>query len=226
MSNTSIITKYQQAWLGRLEREPNEDFFRYERNWFLPTLMKQNESVLDLASGNSIVGEYWQKHFGAQVTAIDISSAAIEDAKKRGVNALVGSVEEKLPFKSGSFDTIFWGDNIEHVFSITTIMKEIYRVLKPGGRIILSTPNQSYWRYRWHMFKNGELPKTEGEQNNPWNWEHIRFFNNRILKDLFSQSNFRETTILGVSRRRIDRIFLKSLPELFGMIIVVEAIKI
>jgi methionine biosynthesis protein MetW len=223
MKNTYILTKYRQSWKNRLRRDPGEVFDKYERNWVLPQLMQQGESVLDLASGNSIVGQYWQKNYGAKVIAFDISDSAIKDAAKRGVKGIVGSAEEKLPFKSASFDTVFWGDNIEHVLSIEFIMKEIHRVLKPGGRLILSTPNQAYWRYRLYMFIQGALPHTEGEQNPPWNWGHIRFFNRPILHNLFAATGFIEQKFLGVSRRRIDRLFLTQLPQLFGMIMVVEA---
>lgn len=226
MQNTYITTKYSQSWKGRLKREPLEGFMRYERNWALPSFMRSNEIVLDLASGNSIVGEYWQKNLGANVTAFDISKDAIKDAKSRGVSGIVGSIEERLPFKNNSFDTVFWGDNIEHVLSISSIMKEIHRVLKPGGRLILSTPNQAYWRYRLYMFLQGSLPRTEGEINPEWDWEHIRFFNQKILQNLFKVSGFKESRFVGVSRRRIDKMFLKSLPTLFGMIIIVEAVRV
>ena len=223
MSNTFIHDKYEKSWVERLKHTKDEAFGNYERNWVLPSLMKRGEKVLDLASGNSIVGSFWASQYGADVTALDLSETALKDARRRGVKTIVGSVEDKLPFKSATFDTVFWGDNIEHVFAPESILKEIYRVLKKGGRVILSTPNQSYWRYRLYMFVRGELPRTEGEQNVPWNWGHIRFFNRQILTDLFDATGFKEKTFLGVSRRRIDRLFLTSLPQLFGMIMVVEA---
>lgn len=226
MLNTTIHDKYEKSWVKRLDEVQGESFAVYERNWVLPKLMKKGEKVLDLASGNSIVGSYWQSHYDADVTALDISEKALSDAKKRGVKTVLGSVEEKLPFKSGSFDTVFWGDNIEHVFSGESILREINRVLKKGGRVILSTPNQSYWRYRLHMFLHGELPKTEGDVNHPWDWEHIRFFSPRIVESLLKFTKFKQMQFIGVSRRRIDKMFMKLSPKLFGMIMVVVAKKI
>ncbi len=226
MINTYIHDKYEQSWVERLKNTPDEKFSVYERNWVLPQLMVKGEKVLDLASGNSIVGSYWTKEFGADVTAMDFSERALIDAKQRGVKTVVGSVEEKLPFKSGTFDTVFWGDNIEHVFSPGDILQEIHRVLRKGGRVILSTPNQSYWRYRLYMFTRGELPQTEGDENKPWEWEHIRFFSPKIIKELLVHTGFKQTRFLGVSRRRIDRLGLSLSQELFGMIMVVEAKKV
>ncbi len=223
MLNTQLHDKYEKSWVERLKNTPSEQFMLYERNWVLPALMKSGEKVLDLASGNSIVGSYWHDKYGANVTALDFSESALLDAKKRGVRTVHGSVEEKLPFKTGTFDTVFWGDNIEHVFSVGKIIKEIRRVLKKNGRLILSTPNQSYWRYRIHMFLKGELPKTEGDENEAWEWEHIRFFSPSIIKELLRSTGFNQTQFIGVSRRRIDKFMLKYSPQLFGMIMVVEA---
>jgi len=225
MKYSSIKVKYEKEWQKRLKREPNEDFWRYERNWILPQLLKPKQKLLDLASGNSIVGEYAQKHFHCTVTALDISPSAIKNARLRGVNAKLGSTEKKLPFSSSSFNTVFWGDNIEHIFAPQETLKEIYRVLKPRGRLILSTPNQAYWRYRLYTFLTGKLPKTEGEDNQPWEWTHIRFFTREILNKLFKKTSFKESKFLGISRRRLDKPLLNVLPELFGMIMVVEAKK-
>lgn len=217
--------KYQNEWRKRLVREPDEDFFRYERNWVLPQFFTKKELVLDLASGNSIVGEYLRKNYGCRVTAQDISAVALKDAKRRGLTVVKGDVEKKLPFKTDTFDTVFWGDNIEHVYFPEKILREIMRVLKPQGRLILSTPNQAYWRYRVFTFLTGRLPRTEGEDNKPWEWTHIRFFTRSILTELLGKTGFTETRFVTVSRRRLDKPFLKFFPELSGMIIIMEAKK-
>lgn len=223
--SSSIRSHYEYQWQNRLERASDEEFSLYERNWRLPELFKNNEKVLDLASGNSIVGEFLQKNYSCKVVAFDISPSAIKAASSRGVKGVVGSVEKKLPFKSSTFDTVFWGDNIEHVFYPENVLKEIHRVLKKSGRLILSTPNQAYWRYRIFMFVNGALPKTEGEDNKPWEWTHIRFFNRKILTELLNKVGFAETRFIGISRRRLDRPFLNILPEIFGMIMISESRK-
>jgi SAM-dependent methyltransferase len=139
---------------------------------------------------------------------------------------LLDQSKKKLPFKAGTFDTVFWGDNIEHVFAPENILNEIHRILKKGGRVILSTPNQSYWRYRIYMLLHGELPRTEGDINEPWDWEHIRFFSPKIISALLVKTGFRQSQFLGVSRRRIDKLGMSLAPKLFGMIMVVEAIKV
>ena len=222
----SVANYYQKAWKKRAKEDKTITFFTYERNCILPPFFKQKEKVLDLASGSSIVGQHLQKHYNCQVIALDISKKAIALAKKKGVKAIVHSTEKKLPFKKGSFDMVFWGDNIEHLWNPEKTLKEIHRVLKSKARLILSTPNQAYWLYRGYMFLKGAPPKTEAYSNKPWQWEHIRFFNKTILKELLSLTGFKITKFAGTSRRIMDRPFYKLMPELFASIIVIEARKI
>jgi SAM-dependent methyltransferase len=49
--------------------------------------------------------------------------------------------QDRLPFKANSFDTVIAADFLEHVQNVGNIMKEIHRVLKPKGRLIVSIPN-------------------------------------------------------------------------------------
>ena len=54
----------------------------------------------------------------------------------------------KLPFKDNSFDTIFNSEMIEHLYPQDSkkMLDEFFRVLKPGGKLIITTPNRSEYR--------------------------------------------------------------------------------
>lgn len=201
-----------------------EDFGDYERNLVLKKLFKKGEKVLDLAAGEGAVSEFIM-NLGCDVVALDISKNALEKAKARGVKTVLGSVEEKLPFKEESFDAIFWGDNVEHLFMPLKTLKEINRVLKKNGRLILSCPNMGYWRYRLYYLISGMIPQTEWYGADSWEWEHIRFFNKAIMKKFLKMGGFEFKNFFGVSSRRIDKLFSLFSPELSGMIMVIEADK-
>ncbi|MBI4037338.1 class I SAM-dependent methyltransferase [Candidatus Daviesbacteria bacterium] len=196
----------------------------YERNWVLPSLFRKGEKVLDLGCGDGVVSEYLQKEIGSEVVGADISKEALAIAKKRGVDVRLVNAEKTLPFKDGEFDTVFWGDNVEHLFNPEYTLAQIKRVLKKGGRLVLSCPNMGYWRYRIHFFLKGSLPDTEWTGNPPWAWSHIRFFNGKIVGDFLASKEFRITKVKGVNKRFPDKFFLNFLPGLFGMIFIVEAV--
>jgi len=218
---SDVSKMYQGYWQ---KKEGLENFADYERNQILKKLFHVGETVLDLASGEGAVSEFL-KNLGCEVIAFDISSEALKKATKRGVKTVQGDVENKLPFKDESFEAIFWGDNVEHLFLPAKTLKEIHRVLKKNGRLIISTPNMGYWRYRLYYLFQGMVPQTEWYNVNPWEWEHIRFFNKNIMTNFLKQNNFFLHSFFGVSRRRLDQLLLNLLPEFFGMIMVVEATK-
>lgn len=213
-----VSKHYEDFWYER-----NEKFEDYPRNLSLKEFFKAKEKVLDVGCGDGTVGEYLIKNYNCEVYGIDISKSAVEKAKKKNVKAVLGSSEERLPFENETFDSVFWGDNAEHLFDPLSTAKEIKRVLKKDGRLILSCPNMGYWRYRLYYLLNGKLPDTEWTGHAPWQWSHIRFFNLDILKLFIKEAGFNKISeILGVSERRIDKMLLPMSVSFFGMIIILE----
>lgn len=201
------------------------DFGTYIRNLSLPQFFNRGDVVLDVGCGDGIVAESLQRSVGIKVIGIDISTEAVRKAKNLGIEAKVSSSEDKFPFLDNTFDAVFWGDNIEHLINPIFCGKEIKRVLKKNGRLILSCPNMGYWRYRLHHLFRGSLPDTEWTGLSPWEWSHIRFLNLEILKGFIAACGFKEITkVVGISERRLDKLFLSFNPSLFGMILVLEII--
>ncbi|MFH1827577.1 MAG: class I SAM-dependent methyltransferase [bacterium] len=218
------VSKYYNSYW--LKHGGKNDFLSYERNLVLPDLFIEKETVLDLACGEGIVSEYLQNNKGIKIIGADISERALKIAQGKGIKTVRIDIEKKLPFKDHSFDCVFWGDNIEHLFDPEQVLKEINRVLKDKGRLILSFPNIAYWRYRIFHLITGNIEDTEWSGNPPWKWLHIRFFNLSILSKLLSKCGFKIRKKIGVSKRLPDKIILPFMATLFGMILIVEAKKV
>lgn len=93
--------------------------------------------ILDLGAGRGWYSKYLSEK-GCDVTAID-QEPFFEDEK---IKIVVQSLEENLPFKDEEFDTVLACDIIEHVSNEAQLISEIARVLKKGGRVIVSVPHQ------------------------------------------------------------------------------------
>ncbi len=86
------------------------------------------------------------------IYAIDIDQEAIKSAKSLGIKAINHNVEKELPYKSNFFDIVSANQIIEHLTDTDLFIKEIYRVLKPKGYLILSTENLSSWHNLFAIF--------------------------------------------------------------------------
>ena len=101
----------------------------------------QGKSVLDIGCGTGIFSRYFAGT-GATVTSMDISPELIEQAKKETalpITYLIGDAE-RLPFPDGSFDVVA-GSSILHHLDPVVALKEVFRVLRPGGRCVFAEPN-------------------------------------------------------------------------------------
>lgn len=102
----------------------------------------RGKRVLDLGCGTGRIIQML-KESGAEVVALDISEKMVNATKRKfpDIECVVGD-SENLPFEDGSFDMVlglFW---IVHLGDLRLSFDEVYRVLKNGGRFILSNINQ------------------------------------------------------------------------------------
>src|SRR5207244_3821228 len=77
----------------------------------------------------------------------DVSEVAVVEACGRGVIGVCADLNTgALPYRSGAFDRATCLEVIEHVIDPLQLLRELHRVLRPAGRLILTTPNIRYFR--------------------------------------------------------------------------------
>ncbi len=94
--------------------------------------------VLDLGCGDGRTGKLIFDN-GFDVEACDMDAARFEFHNI--IPFKKGDLDNRLPYEDGTFDCVILMEVIEHVYNPGFVIAEISRVLKKGGRLILSTPN-------------------------------------------------------------------------------------
>lgn len=89
---------------------------------------------------------------GCTVTGIELDPLAAERARQFCEEVFVGDAETmKMAFEPASFDAIVCGDLIEHLRDPGALLARVRPLLKPGGRLVLTTPNVANWTIRLQL---------------------------------------------------------------------------
>ena len=105
----------------------------------------RNERVLEIGCGyGGLAGSVQSR--GAQWTGVEVDSNACQSVCSRGLVCLCGTIET-LDLPEDAYDTIIGSQVIEHVSDPRSFMMHCARILRPGGRLLLQTPNANS-RYR------------------------------------------------------------------------------
>jgi SAM-dependent methyltransferase len=156
----------------------------------------QGKRILDIGCGMGMYVARFRQ-FSDDVYGVDVDPDKIARASEWLPNLQVAPAET-LPFEDDSFDVIFLNEVIEHVEDDRRTIQEAYRVLAPGGHIIIYAPNRLY-PFETHGFFL--LGKYYGPCNLPIlaNWvpdwvrryfaPHVRIYTRSDIRNLFAGLN-------------------------------------
>ncbi len=118
---------------------------------------------LDVGSGSGDLVKLLKKQLNTKSSCCDYADKLIQLPGQR-VDLVNLNIKKELPYQENMFDIVTATEVIEHLEDFRAILREMYRVLKPGGICILSTPNilniNSRLRNLWFGFPElmGPLP--------------------------------------------------------------------
>jgi len=128
-----------------------------------------------------------------------------------------------------SFDVVFAGEIIEHIYDTDAFLQEVYRVLKYDGDLILTTPNLATLGRRI-LLLFGKNPLIENSLRRDDSSGHIRYFIIETLLELLSLNGFKvvkvASTVINFTKNGSikTRMLAKLFPSL-GSTIIIKAIK-
>ena len=171
--------------------------------YFVPTILRRvagqpHLRVLDLGCGNGALCKRL-RDAGCDVTGVDVSSPGIAVARAAYPDIhfeTLGVYDEPPPNFLESFDVVISTEVVEHLYAPRALASLIKRVLKPGGKAIVTTPYHGY-------LKNLALclvGKWDPHHDVFWEHGHIKFWSKATLTRLFTDEGFVVESFEGLGR--------------------------
>lgn len=161
----------------------------FELKWptLIPLIPKDGGVVVDFGCGKGeILKEIKKINFKADFIGLDVSETALENARKILPDMRFEKIVDggSFPIEDASIDFVFSSEVIEHVYDTENAFKELSRVLKPGGKILMTTPFHG-------LFKNLMLVSFAFDRHFNPKGPHVRFFSKKSLLNMFTDNGFK-----------------------------------
>jgi SAM-dependent methyltransferase len=166
------------------------------------------QKLLDVGCGDgmllSLIGDDVEKH------GVDILEHISESDGP--VNYLRHDVSSGLPYPDGTFDVVHSSELIEHLLDTEFFLRECHRVLKPGGKLVVSTPNLHYWRNIVEWFRGNQFFFVDFHAAQIG---HVRYFCPKTIAALAQRAGFRNIITKTIGDWGGDNVLLKTAARLF-----------
>jgi SAM-dependent methyltransferase len=176
--------------------------------------------ILDVGCGDgTAAGLAVQQNRGHRMIGLDWSAGSLRQARRLGLTVVQAGIDG-VPVASGAADVVIMSELIEHLVDTDAAIDEVLRVLKPGGSLLLSTPNLAAW-YNRGLVALGVQPifsevSLRGVYGRPGQVVagHLHLFTRRALVQFLTARGFGSVRVTGaryhdVPRplRPLDRVF-------------------
>jgi 2-polyprenyl-3-methyl-5-hydroxy-6-metoxy-1,4-benzoquinol methylase len=218
---TSIAAGHLGANAIEYTKEMSDEEEQQQFNWaskkialLIETLQQlpQRERVADVGCRTGGQAAYYKAQAKiAEMHGFDISEAPLEVAKRAGIVTHVWiSGESACPVEDNFFDAIIAGDIIEHLMDTDIFLQELQRVLRPGGYLLITTPNMAWWWNRIRLLF-GKIPANVASVSfrvslDPAvDLKHLRVSVNSEWLNLFAQHHLECVSIRGYNYPKLLR---------------------
>ena len=164
------------------------------------------KKVLDIGCGSGYLISELSKAINAQFYGVDVYQNEIKNCEYK-----IADITEEIPFNNEMFDCVILGEVIEHVPNPDFLLREINRVLKKDGYLIISTPNLVSWANRILVLLGiqplytetsnevnlGRYFKFLGQEGKVQG--HLKIFTHRSLQEILERNGFKVKNKYGTS---------------------------
>lgn len=156
--------------------------------------LRDGDRVLDAGCGAGFELSLLSQLRRLQLVGVDTNAATLDTTRRHGIAAIIAQAAlERLPFADGAFDKILLHEVLEHTADDQAVLRELLRVLRPGGVLAVSVPHANY-PLAWDPFNRlwtaiGGRPIRSGPLVGIWT-HHRRLYWPRDLADRVASAGF------------------------------------
>jgi len=184
-----VETWREAVWRAVPEDARPEQFA--PRRAFLLANVHPGERVLDLGAGDGTFAAELMAA-GCDVVAVDVAEEALRRARARvpGLDARRVDEGAPLPLEEDAVDVVWAGEVLEHVVDVVGLLADVRRVLRWGGRLLVTTPYHGRVALAWLALRGQAL-----EEHFDPRADHLRFFTARSLRSLLAVAGFADVDV-------------------------------
>ena len=190
---------------------------------FLDNNSSAGSKVLDVGCGSGEIARVINEK-GYLVSGVDFSPIAIELAGKQGINCRLVDLDTGIPFDDDTFDTVWAGDVIEHVFDPIFVLNEIKRVLVPGGQLLCTVPYDLNIATRLRIFFGHSY--QENVYREYGQYKHHTFFSIPLMKYMLDKASLEPQDIkylIRIPKTRIKYVTKNRAMIYFANTVIIRA---
>jgi SAM-dependent methyltransferase len=188
---------------GRLQGIEKIEDYRIikERHRVFPAIFedRKHERILDIAAGVGCASQRIFNMYSKNLISSDISPTCLKILYNMGIPTLAFDIDDPeaaFPFPDGQFDAAVSLVTLEHLLFFDHFLKEIFRVLKEGGFLYISTPNYAAPEYLLQSLWTGKaFHDPLGEESKYEFYAHVRYFTYQTLVDVVRAYGFAPDTV-------------------------------
>lgn len=155
-------------------------------------------AVLDIGCGNGAMLAEIRRLGSWKLCGLDSSESAVSMARGQGFDVRLAdaTIDSAALFKPHTFDLIISAEVIEHVYDPRGFLRQAHSLLRPQGRLVLTTPYHGYLKNLLIAL----LGKFDSHVNPLWDCGHIKFWSRATLSAALVEAGFHRIEFYGAGR--------------------------
>ena len=164
-------------------------------------LLPPGGPVLDVGCGDGSLALHVRGR-PRPIAGVDGNAARCLAARRKGIAAVCADLDAApLPYRDGVFAAAACLDVVEHVLDPRRLLREVARILRPDGVLVLTTPNIRFYPFVLSLLR-GRFPRTGGPADEAGGWDggHLHYFTFADVESLLRACGFARVEAFGLYR--------------------------